>query len=492
MERVLKITFRQALASPVQFYEHVLTSDDDDFESQMIRILIDYKQSRQQQAYKRYENLLDSLNIPKDILLIDQLELLDEQKGSLLLLELVFLFKYNVNLSEEQLWKYVNSISVFNPDDVICHGAIYNLMLMFFLRFTNLSASLELANMALKAYEYCDSHYLQLFVYLHMAYIHVYAGRLDDALKAIEQARKQLNLCGRPICENAMIEITQHWIIAERDNIFPSSEELELRSKEIISGEFWPETFLVIASLQFRIAILEGNQNILENHSRIELILRTRGITQLLPAMQLLREEFLLGDKHIQTKQHLELSERHLVLLLPTTKTWQVNTGDKHLPKPSLLRVQAVADLFEAKQAYKSGHFNSAINGFIAAFENIKAHSWHHLLIAERDFIDEICRECRVRGRFVDIARECQNLLPLMTSSRTNNNMSRLGLTASELGVLNRLNSANSNKEIAREIGISESTVKFHLKNIYKKLSADNRNDALNIASQKGLIYLAK
>lgn len=488
----MKISFRQALASPVQFYEHVLTNDDDDFESQMIRILIDYKQSRQQQAYKRYENLLDKLNIPKDILLIDQLELLDEQKGSLLLLELIFLFKNNVNLSQEQLWKYVNSISVFSPDDVICHGAIYNLMIMFFLRFTNLSASLELANMALKAYEFCDSHYLQLFVYLHMAYIHVYAGRLDEALEALEQSRKQLNLCGHPVCENAMIEITQHWIVAERDNIFPSSEELELLSKEVISGEFWPETFLVIASLQFRIASLEGNQNILERHSKIELILRTRGITQLLPAMQLLREEFLLGNKHLQAKQHLELSERHLVLLLPTTKMWQVNTGDKQLPKPNLLRVQAVADLFEAKQAYKSGHFNIAMNSFILAFENIKAHSWNYLLIAERDFIDEMCRECRVRGRFVEIARDCQNLLPKIVSSRNNDNVSQLGLTPSELGILNRLNNANSNKEIAREIGITESTVKFHLKNIYKKLSVDNRNDAVNIASQKGVIYLAK
>ncbi|MCJ8324286.1 MAG: LuxR family transcriptional regulator [Rhizobiales bacterium] len=484
----MKISFRQALASPVQFYDHILTGADDDFESQMIRVLIDYKQGRQQQAYKRYENLLDTLNIPKNILLIDQLELLDEKKACLLLFELLFSFKYNVNLSQKQLWKYVNSISVFDPDDVICHGAIYNLMIVFFLRFTNLAAAFELANMALKAYEYCDSHYLQLFVYLHMAYIHVYAGRLDEALEALEQARKQLDLCGRPVCENAMIEITQHWVIAERDNIFPSSQDLEPLSKEIMSGEFWPETFLVMASLQFRTAILEGNQHILESHSGFELILRTRGMAQLLPAMQLLREEFLLDNKYLQTKQQLELSERHVVLLLPTTKMWQINTGDKPLPKPNLLRVQAVADLLEAKQAYKSGRFNLAINSFKLAFENIKAHSWNYLLIAERDFINEICKECRVRGRFVQIARDCQNLLPVIMSSKTKYNNNQFGLTASELGVLNRLNGASSNKEIAREIGISESTVKFHLKNIYKKLSAENRNDALNIASEKGLI----
>ena len=35
---------------------------------------------------------------------------------------------------------------------------------------------------------------------------------------------------------------------------------------------------------------------------------------------------------------------------------------------------------------------------------------------------------------------------------------------------------------------MSENTVKFHLKNIYAKLSVDNRTSAINMALRQGLI----
>jgi DNA-binding NarL/FixJ family response regulator len=37
-----------------------------------------------------------------------------------------------------------------------------------------------------------------------------------------------------------------------------------------------------------------------------------------------------------------------------------------------------------------------------------------------------------------------------------------------------------SNKNISFKVGLSENTVKYHLKNIYKKLGAKNRVDAIN------------
>ncbi|MGA2492490.1 MAG: response regulator transcription factor [Roseiarcus sp.] len=48
-------------------------------------------------------------------------------------------------------------------------------------------------------------------------------------------------------------------------------------------------------------------------------------------------------------------------------------------------------------------------------------------------------------------------------------------LTARERDVLHSLRSGNQNKIIAYELGISESTVKVHLRNIMKKLNASNR-----------------
>jgi DNA-binding NarL/FixJ family response regulator len=54
----------------------------------------------------------------------------------------------------------------------------------------------------------------------------------------------------------------------------------------------------------------------------------------------------------------------------------------------------------------------------------------------------------------------------------------RNGLTARERDVLRSLRSGHQNKIIAYELGISESTVKVHLRNIMKKLKASNRTQA--------------
>ncbi|MGH8570066.1 MAG: response regulator transcription factor [Gammaproteobacteria bacterium] len=48
-------------------------------------------------------------------------------------------------------------------------------------------------------------------------------------------------------------------------------------------------------------------------------------------------------------------------------------------------------------------------------------------------------------------------------------------LTAREREVAARLGSGATNKEIAREIGISEKTVKAHLSHIYTKLKVNRR-----------------
>jgi DNA-binding NarL/FixJ family response regulator len=52
-------------------------------------------------------------------------------------------------------------------------------------------------------------------------------------------------------------------------------------------------------------------------------------------------------------------------------------------------------------------------------------------------------------------------------------------LTGREHEVLSMLQKSHSNQEIAQSLCISESTVKTHLRNIYKKLDVRNRTEAL-------------
>jgi DNA-binding NarL/FixJ family response regulator len=63
-------------------------------------------------------------------------------------------------------------------------------------------------------------------------------------------------------------------------------------------------------------------------------------------------------------------------------------------------------------------------------------------------------------------------------------------LTARELEVLQFLAEGLPNKMIAQRLGISESTVKFHVNAIMSKLGAQSRTDAVVRATRFGLVIL--
>jgi DNA-binding NarL/FixJ family response regulator len=61
-------------------------------------------------------------------------------------------------------------------------------------------------------------------------------------------------------------------------------------------------------------------------------------------------------------------------------------------------------------------------------------------------------------------------------------------LSARELDVLRELTERGSNREIAAALGLSEDTVKTHMKNILSKLNAADRTQAVIVAIRRGII----
>jgi len=63
-------------------------------------------------------------------------------------------------------------------------------------------------------------------------------------------------------------------------------------------------------------------------------------------------------------------------------------------------------------------------------------------------------------------------------------------LTERELDVLRRLIGGDSNKELADKIGVTEHTVKAHLKSIIAKLRVRDRTEAVTVGLRRGMIHL--
>jgi DNA-binding NarL/FixJ family response regulator len=66
----------------------------------------------------------------------------------------------------------------------------------------------------------------------------------------------------------------------------------------------------------------------------------------------------------------------------------------------------------------------------------------------------------------------------------------RESLTPRELEVLSLISEGLHNSEIAARLFVTERTVKFHVSSILAKLGADNRTEAVAIATRRGLIRM--
>jgi DNA-binding NarL/FixJ family response regulator len=67
----------------------------------------------------------------------------------------------------------------------------------------------------------------------------------------------------------------------------------------------------------------------------------------------------------------------------------------------------------------------------------------------------------------------------------------KAGLSEKEAKVLAQLAGGRSNQQIAQRLWLSEQTVKFHLRNIYRKLGVSNRTEAVRFAFDRHLVDAA-
>lgn len=100
------------------------------------------------------------------------------------------------------------------------------------------------------------------------------------------------------------------------------------------------------------------------------------------------------------------------------------------------------------------------------------------------DQLDLLCKGilCLLNGDFWMSRHLMTRLVRLYRQQRTNTYRPACGLTQRELEILAMLGSGETNMNIAKQLFISEHTVKSHLYNIFRKIEVKNRTQAINWA----------
>ena len=80
--------------------------------------------------------------------------------------------------------------------------------------------------------------------------------------------------------------------------------------------------------------------------------------------------------------------------------------------------------------------------------------------------------------------------VPPLVAAKLAAQVSSERLTVREREILKLMGVGSSNKAIARQLGISEGTVKTHVKSVLQKLEVASRTEAVSMAARRGLIRL--
>ncbi|MFC4349609.1 LuxR C-terminal-related transcriptional regulator [Kordiimonas lipolytica] len=148
-----------------------------------------------------------------------------------------------------------------------------------------------------------------------------------------------------------------------------------------------------------------------------------------------------------------------------------------------LIRPFIRVGILTCKVGFDQGHIEESYELFDRVTEKIVSTGYVRHLIDEYSVLSEF-----IAARIADdnskvspdILRQVEYIIELC-SEPAHPAVSEI-LTKREREVLRSLSEGNSDKLIARELGVSNNTVKFHVKNLYRKLGANNREHASEIA----------
>jgi DNA-binding NarL/FixJ family response regulator len=143
-------------------------------------------------------------------------------------------------------------------------------------------------------------------------------------------------------------------------------------------------------------------------------------------------------------------------------------------------------------QLFRVGETTASRRAIAQALHDADAGSFAAPLIEESEFLERPLQNLLADAKSLPLstrrlAEAAANLLRTLPLTSLHAK-SEGGLSRQEHRVLLHLSDGNSNKEIARALSVSESAVKFHLRNLFQKFNVDARTRLIDAARERGLV----
>jgi DNA-binding CsgD family transcriptional regulator len=401
------------------------------------------------------------------------------------------------------------------PGDELSRGLLYNSMAIGYLQADALVEARQLAEEALAAYERASMPYLVHFMHVHLAEIGLRQSRLAEAGGHIERAEETLTASGQAFnSEYAIIESLKSRLAFEQGRFEQCLGEIQPLLVELVAGDSWPDLIPRVGA-QVALAALwrNGVKSAMEQLDRCTLAQgRRHGVTAS-RRLALLRIRVLqVARRHAEAGMLLEEYdltaearpsaalevESALVRLRhaferDNSRAERVRLSARLTHHPALETRQRISlAVLEASARQREGAGSVARRHLRIALREAEAQGLVAVLIEEGESLERLLPgfiaapgpgNRRLAAFAASILKRLKGL-----SSAPLRSKDLAGLSRQEHRVLAYVADGYTNKQTARSLGLSESTVKFHLRGLFRKLAVDSRAALAEAARSRGIV----
>ena len=382
--------------------------------------------------------------------------------------------------------------------DPLLEGLYHNAMLVLHVRLRSFDKARETAGRAISCYREAGHIYLEHFIHLHLADLDLVEGRLRAARRGLRAAEHCLDESGMTFAnEKDLIETIRLAIDYETGNYAHIPGRARQLRPGLLTGDSWAELFVQLG----RIAVLslfftEGRDAAEQELEQFQADYARRhggstAVFDLLAAL-LYRLDWRPGDAErlfdaaadapLQSAIGSVIRRELAIALGREAATPGEITG------PRGIVLDALHDAGRTTGPARRRAIERALR--LAADESLMAPFLEH-----RDvFLGHSTRLANA-----GFARGHRGLVRMTTATLARIDQSytlpqaarALGLSHRQYRVATALSSGASNKQIARQLGTSEATVKYHLTRLYRQFGASKRGELIDLMLEKSLLPIS-
>jgi DNA-binding CsgD family transcriptional regulator len=400
------------------------------------------------------------------------------------------------------------------PGDDMALGILYNTMVIAFLQAGALVQAQEVAREALALYERAGSPYLMHYMLLHLCDLSLRHGRLGDAADEVRRAEEALRASGMAFnSESAIFECFKARIAYEEGRFAEGPAEIEPILQALLRGDSWADLISAMAShFVFTAFWQQGLRKAVDRLDHCALTLSRRHGTAQNRELDLIRIRlFQIARRHeeagvrleeydleapVRRLSRLEAEEglirlrQQIVQLRPIEAV--LKFGAKLAKLPSLeARHRIALGILQSYLHHRNAEHGLARRHLSVALRHAEAHGLLGVLVEDGEFLERllpmfIAKPSPGNARLTAFAQRVARLLRMQASAPMYSK-ALAGVTRQEHRVLSYVADGYTNKQIARALDCSESVIKFHLRNLFRKLKVSSRAALCEAAERRGI-----